>query len=78
MASTSHSAQVKGAVVVNLKVFNNVYTKFKLGVTEELCADVILGTDFMKIRSEIEFKMHGSQKAISVNSPLNQGSANTF
>ena len=32
MASTSHSVQVKGAVLVNLKVFNNNYPKFKLGV----------------------------------------------
>ena len=72
MASISHSAQVKEAVVVNLKVFNNNYPKFKLGVMQELCADVILGIDFMKLHSEIEFKMHGPQEAISVNSPLNK------
>ena len=59
MASTSHAVQVKGVVLVNLKVFNNNYPKFKLGVMEELCPDVILGIDFMKLHSEIEFKMHG-------------------
>ena len=48
MASTSHSAQVKEAVLV----FNKNYPKFKLGVMEELCA-VILGLDFMKLHSEI-------------------------
>ena len=72
MASTSHSAQVKEAVVVNLKVFNNNYPKFKLGVMQELCADVILGIDFIKLHSEVEFKMHGPQEAISVNNPLNK------
>ena len=72
MAFTSHSAEVKGAVLVNLEVFNNNYPKFKFGVMEELCADVILGIDFMKLHSEIEFKMHGLQEAISVNSPLNK------
>ena len=30
--STSHYAQVKEAVAVNLEIFNNIYTKFKLGV----------------------------------------------
>ena len=39
---------------------------------EELCADVVLEIDFMKLHSEIEFKMHGPQEAISVNSPLNK------
>ena len=39
---------------------------------EELCADVILGIDFMKLNSKIEFKMHSPQEAISVNSPLNK------
>ena len=72
MASTSHSAQVKGAVLVNFKVFNKNYPKFKLGVMEELCADVILGLDFMKLHSEIEFKMDGPQEAISINRPLNK------
>ena len=72
MVSTSHSAQVKGTVFVKLKVFNNNYPKFKLGVMEELCADVILGLDFMKLHCEIELKMHGPQEAISVNSPLNK------
>ena len=71
MASTSHSAQVKGVVLVNLKVFNNNYSKFKLEVMEELCADVILGIDFMKLHSKIKFKMHGHQEVISVNSSLN-------
>ena len=71
MASNLHSVQVKRAVLVNVKVFNNNYPKFKLGVMKELCADIILGIYFMKLHSEIKFKMHGSQKAISVNSPLN-------
>ena len=71
VASTAHPAQVKGTVFVNLKVFNNNYPKFKLGVMEELCADVILGIDFIKLHSKIEFKMHGLQEAIFVNCPLN-------
>ena len=72
MASTSHSVQVKGAVLVNLKVFNNNYPKFKLGVVEELCAEVILGIDFIKLHSKIEFKMYGPQEAISINNHLNK------
>ena len=37
---------------------------------EELCTDIILGIDFMKLHSKIEFKMDGPQEAIYINSPL--------
>ena len=56
MASTSHSVQVKGAILINLKVFNKNYPKFKLGVMEELCTEVILGLDFMKLNSKSNLK----------------------
>ena len=55
-ASTSHSVQVKGAILINLKVFNKNYPKFKLGVMEELCTEVILGLDFMKLNSKSNLK----------------------
>ena len=72
IASTSHSAQVKGAVLANLKVFNNNYAKFKLGFMEKLSAEVILRISFMKLHSEVQFKMHDPQEAISINNPLNK------
>ena len=34
---------------------------------EELCTDIILGIDFMKLHSQIDFKMQGPQEGISVN-----------
>ena len=37
---------------------------------EELCAEVIFGTDFIILHSKIEYKMHGPQEASSVDGPL--------
>ena len=37
---------------------------------EELCQDVILEINFMKLYSKIEFEMHGPQKPFTVNTLL--------
>ena len=66
MASKSHSVKVNGNVNVDLNVFNNQYPDFKLVVMKNLCSDVILGLDFMKLHSKVNFEMNGSKSAISI------------
>ena len=66
MASKSHSVKVNGNVSVDLNVFNNQYPDFKLAVMKNLCSDVILGLDFMKLHSKVNFEMNGSKSAISI------------
>ena len=65
MASKSHSVKVNSNVNVDLNVCNNQYPDFKLGVMKNLCSDVILGLDFMKLHSKVNFEMNGSKSAIS-------------
>ena len=36
------------------------------GVVEELCADMILGLDFMKLQDEVNFQIHCPKNVISV------------
>ena len=47
LASVGTSAQVRGFVLVPVKAFNRWY-ELKMGVVRELCADLILGQDFLK------------------------------
>ena len=72
MASTSHSVEIKGIVSVELCAFNNTYSELKLGVMKDLCADLILGIDFMKQHKEIKFKFSGNQNAVSINDTRTQ------
>ena len=66
MASKSYSVKVNGNVNVDLNVFSNQYPDFKSGVMKNLCSDVILGLDFMKLHSKVNFEMNGSKSAISI------------
>ena len=66
MASKSHSVKVNGNVNVDLDVFNNHYPDFKLRVMKNLCPDVILRLDFMRLHSKVNFEMNGSKSAISI------------
>ena len=66
MASKSYSVKVNGNVNVDLNVFSNQYPDFKSGMMKNLCSDVILGLDFMKLHSKVNFEMNGSKSAISI------------
>ena len=72
MASTTKIAKVQGTVDVELKVFDNTYLKLKVGVMEELCADMILGLDLMKLHDEVNFQLHGPKEVISVDNNSNK------
>ena len=68
MASTIHTARINGEARVNLEISGKTYTKFTLGVIDNLCADVILGLDFMKEHEEVRFKLHGNKSLLEVDS----------
>ena len=73
MASTAHSAQVHGTAEVDLIVADKYYYHFRFGVINELCADVILGLDFIKMHKEVQFNLHGPNKPLRIDT----GSATT-
>ena len=66
LASVGTSAQVRGFVLVPVKAFSRWY-ELKMGVVRELCADLILGQDFLKRHKSATFLMGGLLKAIEVN-----------
>jgi len=66
LASVGTSAQVRGFVLVPVKAFSRWY-ELKMGVGRELCADLILGQDFLKWHKSATFLMGGLLKAIEVN-----------
>ena len=68
MASTIHTARINGEARVSLEISGKTYTKFTLGVMDNLCADVILGLDFMKEHEEVRFKLHGNKSLLEVDS----------
>lgn len=66
LASTSFSTEVKGTIVVELDAFGKIYSNFKMGVVEDLCADIILGIDFMKLHKEVKFEFGGERDPVSL------------
>ena len=66
LASVGSSVQVRGFVPVLVKAFSHWY-KLKMGVVQELCADLILGQDFLKKHKLATFLMGGPSKATEVN-----------
>ena len=66
MPSVGTSAQVRGFVLVPVKAYSHWY-ELKMGVVRELCADLILGQDFLKRHKSATFLMGGPLKAIEVN-----------
>ena len=66
LTSVGTSAQVRGFVLVLVKAFSHWY-ELRMGVVRELCADLILGQDFLKKHKSATFLMGGPLKAIQVN-----------
>ena len=66
LASVGSSVQVHGFVLVLVKAFSHWY-ELKMGVVQELCADLILGQDFLKKHKLATFLMGGPSKATEVN-----------
>ena len=66
LASVGTSVEVRGFVLVPVKAFSRWY-ELKMGVVRELCADLILGQDFLKRHKSATFLMGGPLKAIEVN-----------
>ena len=66
MASTSHQIKVPGYCTVDLVVDGELYAKTKLSVMENLCKEIILGQDFMKLHDSIHVKFGGSKPPLTI------------
>jgi len=59
LASSKFSTPTYGTTVANISVLGREYEKLEFGVVG-LCADVILGHEFLYKRSEVTFYLGGS------------------
>ena len=71
VALAKHTATFKtlGKTVVELEAFGDKYL-MKLGVCKNLCADLILGQDFMKMHRTVVFQLNKRGKDIVISRPV--------
>ena len=66
MATQSLTSEVSGCCYVELKFKDRVYPNFKLLILPNLCAQVILGIDFLSLHESITMKFGGKQPSLTV------------
>ena len=66
MASTQFKAEVLGMVSAKIEIFDQTYNCFPLGVMKNLCCNVILGQNFMKLHKEVIFQTNGDRPSIQL------------
>ena len=66
MASTNYSIKTKGHVFINFDYNNCTYTNVKLSILPGLCAEVLLGHDFLCRHKGLEIPFRGPLPTFSV------------
>ncbi|KAK4307351.1 hypothetical protein Pmani_020870 [Petrolisthes manimaculis] len=66
MAQSSLVSNSEGHCLVDLLVKGNLYQTFKFSLLSTLCAEAILGRDFMKLHRSVEFAFSGSKPELTV------------
>ena len=66
MASTSLGQSLQGTVTADINAAGRLYRSVELGALPSLCSDVILGQEFMKLHSEVNFKTGGVKPPLNI------------
>ena len=66
MASTKHTTKTLGHVFTNFQYNNITYEKIKLNILPELCADILLGHDFLEQHECVKIPFQGTLPTLSV------------
>ena len=66
MASTKHTTKTLGHVFTNFQYNNITYEKIKLNILPELCADILLGHDFLEQHECAKIPFQGTLPTLSV------------
>ena len=61
MATTDLDCNVMGGCITNLSISNKSYSQVKLGVLENLCSDLLLGSDFQQKHEKVIFRYDKSK-----------------
>ena len=67
MANSSMTTKIEGECHVDITLQNRLYNNVKLYVLNNLCADVILGQDFLKQHQSVVFNFGGEKPSLIVN-----------
>ena len=66
MANASFTTKVEGECIVDIQLRKRKYEKVKLYILDNLCAEVILGQDFMEQHKSVVFNSGGSKPSLIV------------
>jgi len=66
MVPTTQAVRFHVEFKVNLKIANETYEWITLGVMDNLCADIILGLDFMKMHDGVQFNLPGCKNLLQI------------
>ena len=66
MASTTLTKETQGHCFVKLQYQDRTYKDFKHSILPDLCADVVLGHDFLNLHSRLSLSFSGSNAPFSV------------
>ena len=66
MANTQHTSNTQGHCFVNIQFKGTHYDHFKLSVLPNLCADILLGHDFLNLHQKLEIPFDGQKPPVSL------------
>ena len=66
MAQVHNQARISKVARVRLCVLGNTYEDINLHVMRNLCADILLGLDFLKLHNQVIFKLRGPRDDLVV------------
>jgi hypothetical protein len=66
LASTSHSSSTEGHIFVTLSYNGITYDRVKLSILPNLCADVLLGHDFLSQHQTVQIPFNGHKPPFTV------------
>ena len=66
LASSYYNAEVTGFVCAKMNLESREYPSVRFGVMNNLCADIILGHEFMRNHKEVIFTFGGREKVLNI------------
>lgn len=66
LASTQHKSFTLGHCFLSLQHNQNIYPSFRLSVLRDLCADILLGHDFLKLHKSVKIPFKGDKPSFSL------------
>ena len=66
LANSSLTTKIEGECLINFTLDDRVYENHKVLIMENLCADIILGQDFMERHKSVVFTFNGKEPTLKV------------